>query len=70
METAYCRTAGDVLDYFQVSSSEGLSSERVERGREKYGLNGKHFFSKTCNYADDSKSSCQNRHVFSCQNVN
>ena len=40
MDAAHCHTVDEVLEYFQVSSSEGLSDERIEKAREKFGLNG------------------------------
>lgn len=40
MENAYTRTAEEVLHYFQVSESKGLSDDRVAELREKYGRNG------------------------------
>ena len=43
MELAHCRTVDEVLDYFQVSPTDGLPEERVEKAREEYGLNGKAF---------------------------
>ena len=43
MELAHCRTVDEVLDYFQVSPTDGLPEDRVEKAREEYGLNGKAF---------------------------
>jgi len=39
MELAHCRTVDEVLDYFQVSPTDGLPEDRVEKAREEYGLN-------------------------------
>ena len=40
MEQAYMKTSEEVLEYFKVSEEDGLTPERVETQREKYGLNG------------------------------
>ncbi len=40
MELAYTKSVEDVLEHFQVSVSEGLSNENVEKARSKHGLNG------------------------------
>uniref|UniRef100_H2ZGA3 Sarcoplasmic/endoplasmic reticulum calcium ATPase 2 n=1 Tax=Ciona savignyi TaxID=51511 RepID=H2ZGA3_CIOSA len=41
MEDAYCKTSAEVLSYFSVSPTQGLSDEQVKRNRAKYGPNGK-----------------------------
>lgn len=45
MEIAHSRTVDEVLDYFQVSPTEGLSNDKIDKAREEFGLNGivKHF---------------------------
>ena len=40
MELSYAKTAGEVLEYFSVKESTGLSGDEVERMRQKYGPNG------------------------------
>uniref|UniRef100_H2ZGA0 Calcium-transporting ATPase n=1 Tax=Ciona savignyi TaxID=51511 RepID=H2ZGA0_CIOSA len=39
MEDAYCKTSAEVLSYFSVSPTQGLSDEQVKRNRAKYGPN-------------------------------
>uniref|UniRef100_H2XNA4 Calcium-transporting ATPase n=1 Tax=Ciona intestinalis TaxID=7719 RepID=H2XNA4_CIOIN len=39
MEDAYCKTSAEVLSYFDVSLTNGLSEEQVKRNRAKYGPN-------------------------------
>uniref|UniRef100_H2ZG99 Calcium-transporting ATPase n=1 Tax=Ciona savignyi TaxID=51511 RepID=H2ZG99_CIOSA len=41
MEDAYCKTSAEVLSYFSVSPTQGLSDEQVKRNRAKYGPNGR-----------------------------
>uniref|UniRef100_H2ZLD4 Calcium-transporting ATPase n=1 Tax=Ciona savignyi TaxID=51511 RepID=H2ZLD4_CIOSA len=41
MESAYSKTSEEVLGYFNVSQTQGLSDEQVKRNRAKYGPNGK-----------------------------
>lgn len=41
MEDAYHHPKEDVLKFFNVSESLGLSQEEVRKNRKKYGLNGK-----------------------------
>lgn len=45
MDLAHTRSTDEVLDHFQVSASEGLSNDQVEKSREKYGLNGMTYLS-------------------------
>uniref|UniRef100_H2XSH4 Calcium-transporting ATPase n=1 Tax=Ciona intestinalis TaxID=7719 RepID=H2XSH4_CIOIN len=39
MEDAYCKTSAEVLSYFDVSLTNGLSEKQVKRNRAKYGPN-------------------------------
>uniref|UniRef100_H2ZLD5 Calcium-transporting ATPase n=1 Tax=Ciona savignyi TaxID=51511 RepID=H2ZLD5_CIOSA len=39
MESAYSKTSEEVLGYFNVSQTQGLSDEQVKRNRAKYGPN-------------------------------
>ncbi|XP_078491542.1 sarcoplasmic/endoplasmic reticulum calcium ATPase 1-like [Ciona intestinalis] len=39
MEDAYCKTSAEVLSYFDVSLTNGLSEDQVKRNRAKYGPN-------------------------------
>ena len=47
MDLAHTLTTEEVLVHFKVSESEGLSSERVKKQREQFGLNGEPAF-KPC----------------------
>ena len=40
MEHAHMKSTEEVLEYFQVSVNDGLGAANVEKGREKFGLNG------------------------------
>ena len=40
MEASYLRSGQEVLEYFQVEESDGLSDSRVQNAVEKYGRNG------------------------------
>ena len=44
MEAAHMKSVDELLKYFKVSDTEGLSQEVVEESLEKYGLNGKQLF--------------------------
>lgn len=43
MEASYLRSGQEVLEYFQVEESDGLSDSRVQNAVEKYGRNGTRF---------------------------
>ena len=40
MELSHTKTTAEVLEYFSVRETEGLSGDEVERQRKKYGPNG------------------------------
>jgi P-type Ca2+ transporter type 2A len=40
MENAHTRRPDEVLEYFQVTEEKGLTEERAEQKRQKYGRNG------------------------------
>lgn len=45
MEDGHVKTVDEVINYFNVDPDKGLSPDQVKRNQEKYGLNGKSFFS-------------------------
>lgn len=45
MEQAHAKTWQEVVDYFNTDSERGLSEDQVRKYQEKYGPNGKYFFS-------------------------
>jgi len=48
MENAYAQDTTQVLKYFSVSETQGLSASQVVESREKYGRNGKILFVTLC----------------------
>lgn len=40
MEFAYAKSVDEVLEYFSVKETDGLSADEVEKQRQKFGLNG------------------------------
>lgn len=45
------KSVDELLKYFNVSDTDGLSQEAVEESLEKYGLNGEYYFSLNDNAA-------------------
>ncbi len=40
MELPYTKSVSEILEYYNVSESEGLSEERVQEQRKQFGYNG------------------------------
>ena len=40
MEFAHAKSVDEVLEYFSVKETDGLSADEVEKQRQKFGLNG------------------------------
>lgn len=45
MDSAYSQSTSEVLAYFSVSESQGLTDAQITASREKHGRNGKEFIS-------------------------
>jgi P-type Ca2+ transporter type 2A len=41
MEDAHARTVDEIVTYFNLDETRGLTPDQVKRNQEKYGLNGK-----------------------------
>uniref|UniRef100_A0A3B5LUY7 Cation-transporting P-type ATPase N-terminal domain-containing protein n=1 Tax=Xiphophorus couchianus TaxID=32473 RepID=A0A3B5LUY7_9TELE len=44
MDNAHTKTVEEVLGFFSINESTGLSCEQLKKNREKWGPNGKYLF--------------------------